>query len=93
MIVVGLVIFTSRFESTRGLFWNGPRNLEPRSDDEDDTRAGTPSPSFRTTPTGRRLDTTYDIASYRAPYTAGLHWNRISNLEPSYQEAKPRLDY
>ncbi|GBN59886.1 hypothetical protein AVEN_180490-1 [Araneus ventricosus] len=36
-----LVILTSRFEATRGLFWNGPRNFEPRSHDEDD---------FRTTP-------------------------------------------
>ncbi|GBL92602.1 hypothetical protein AVEN_123779-1 [Araneus ventricosus] len=32
-----LVILTSRFEATRGLFWDGPRNFEPRSDDEDDT--------------------------------------------------------
>ncbi|GBN00978.1 hypothetical protein AVEN_223699-1 [Araneus ventricosus] len=30
-------ILTSRFEATRGLFWDGPRKLEPRSDDEDDT--------------------------------------------------------
>ncbi|GBL78669.1 hypothetical protein AVEN_65241-1 [Araneus ventricosus] len=28
--------------ATRGLFWDGPRNCEPRSDDEDDTWAGTP---------------------------------------------------
>ncbi|GBM17244.1 hypothetical protein AVEN_72953-1, partial [Araneus ventricosus] len=26
---------------TRGLFWDGPRNFEPQSDDEDDARAGT----------------------------------------------------
>ncbi|GBN87281.1 hypothetical protein AVEN_16232-1, partial [Araneus ventricosus] len=32
-----LVILTSRFEETRGLFWDGPRNFEPRSDDEIDT--------------------------------------------------------
>ncbi|GBN83449.1 hypothetical protein AVEN_92868-1 [Araneus ventricosus] len=31
-----LVILTSRFEATRGLFWDGPRNFEPRSDDESD---------------------------------------------------------
>ncbi|GBM32407.1 hypothetical protein AVEN_239797-1 [Araneus ventricosus] len=34
---ISLVILTSRFEATRGLFWDGPRNFEPRSDDEDDT--------------------------------------------------------
>ncbi|GBN07048.1 hypothetical protein AVEN_150760-1 [Araneus ventricosus] len=27
---------------TRGLFWDGPLNFEPQSDDEDDTSAGTP---------------------------------------------------
>ncbi|GBM17764.1 hypothetical protein AVEN_99646-1 [Araneus ventricosus] len=32
-----LVVLASRFEATRGLFWDGPRNFEPRSDDEDDT--------------------------------------------------------
>ncbi|GBL80745.1 hypothetical protein AVEN_165120-1, partial [Araneus ventricosus] len=32
-----LVIFKSRFEAIRGLFWDGPRNFEPRSDDEGDT--------------------------------------------------------
>ncbi|GBN82359.1 hypothetical protein AVEN_248716-1 [Araneus ventricosus] len=32
-----LVILTSCFEATRGLFWDGPHNLGPRSDDEDDT--------------------------------------------------------
>ncbi|GBM65491.1 hypothetical protein AVEN_223588-1 [Araneus ventricosus] len=28
--------------ATRGLFWDGPRNFEPWSDDEDDTSAGSP---------------------------------------------------
>ncbi|GBN70773.1 hypothetical protein AVEN_84384-1 [Araneus ventricosus] len=63
-----LVILTSRFEATRGLFWDGPRNFEPRSDDEDDTRAGTPSTKFHATPTGGRLTTTYDLACNR-PHT------------------------
>ncbi|GBN37913.1 hypothetical protein AVEN_33235-1, partial [Araneus ventricosus] len=31
----------SRFEATRGLFWDEPRNFEPQSDDKDDIRAGT----------------------------------------------------
>ncbi|GBN05833.1 hypothetical protein AVEN_121647-1 [Araneus ventricosus] len=34
-----LVTLTSRFEGTRGLFWDGPLNFEPRSDHEGDTRA------------------------------------------------------
>ncbi|GBM83398.1 hypothetical protein AVEN_242132-1 [Araneus ventricosus] len=46
----------------RGLFRDGPRNFEPRSDDEDDTRAGTPSPNFRATPMGGHLATMYDLA-------------------------------
>ncbi|GBL87119.1 hypothetical protein AVEN_218804-1 [Araneus ventricosus] len=28
------VILTSRFEAALGLYWDGPRNFEPRSDDE-----------------------------------------------------------
>ncbi|GBL74975.1 hypothetical protein AVEN_243783-1 [Araneus ventricosus] len=35
--VLYLIILMSRFEATRGLFWDGPRNFEPWSDDEDDT--------------------------------------------------------
>ncbi|GBL79901.1 hypothetical protein AVEN_28953-1 [Araneus ventricosus] len=38
--LVSLVILTSRFEATRGVFWDGPRKFEPRLDDEDDTRTG-----------------------------------------------------
>ncbi|GBL88253.1 hypothetical protein AVEN_133191-1 [Araneus ventricosus] len=31
-----LVLLTSRFEATRGQFWDRTRLFEPRSDDEDD---------------------------------------------------------
>ncbi|GBL84793.1 hypothetical protein AVEN_93829-1 [Araneus ventricosus] len=51
----GVIMLTPHFEATRALFWDGPHSFEPRSDDEDDTSAGTLSPSFRTTPVGRRL--------------------------------------
>ncbi|GBN90847.1 hypothetical protein AVEN_90765-1 [Araneus ventricosus] len=34
------VILKSHFKATRGLFWDGPFNFEPRSDDEDDIRDG-----------------------------------------------------
>ncbi|GBM03123.1 hypothetical protein AVEN_200815-1 [Araneus ventricosus] len=58
-------ILTSRFEATRGLYWDGPRNFEPRSHDEDDAGAGAPSPRFRAAPVGGRLATTSDLACNR----------------------------
>ncbi|GBN70497.1 hypothetical protein AVEN_256454-1 [Araneus ventricosus] len=65
-----LVILTSRFEATRGLFGDGPRNFEPRSHDEDRTTSelAIPSPNFHATPTGGRLATTYDLTCNR-PHT------------------------
>ncbi|GBM52229.1 hypothetical protein AVEN_31048-1 [Araneus ventricosus] len=59
-----LVLLMSRFEATQGLFWNRHRNFEPWSDDEGETRVGTPPPNFHVTPTGRRLATTYDLGVY-----------------------------
>ncbi|GBM11903.1 Transposon Tf2-6 polyprotein [Araneus ventricosus] len=53
-----LVILTSCFEATRGLFWDGPRNFELRSDDED--LSWHPPPDFRTTPMGRRSSSLLD---------------------------------
>ncbi|GBO13206.1 hypothetical protein AVEN_204325-1 [Araneus ventricosus] len=38
---VSLVTLMSRYEGTRGLFWDGPRNFKHRSGDEDDIWAGT----------------------------------------------------
>ncbi|GBN61477.1 hypothetical protein AVEN_263400-1 [Araneus ventricosus] len=38
LCTISLAMLTSRFEATRGFFWDGPRNFEPRSDD--DTWAG-----------------------------------------------------
>ncbi|GBM90656.1 hypothetical protein AVEN_141686-1 [Araneus ventricosus] len=43
-------MLTSRFEATRGLLWDGPRNFATHLNYEDDTRAGKTSPNFRTTP-------------------------------------------
>ncbi|GBN16058.1 hypothetical protein AVEN_197252-1 [Araneus ventricosus] len=57
-----LVILTSRFEATRGLFWEKPPNFKLRTDDTDDTRAGTHSLNFRTTPT---RDPTYNLTCNR----------------------------
>ncbi|GBM98815.1 hypothetical protein AVEN_46311-1 [Araneus ventricosus] len=37
-----LVILTSRVQVTRGLFCDGPRNFEPRTDDKDDSFACIP---------------------------------------------------
>ncbi|GBM37437.1 hypothetical protein AVEN_221574-1 [Araneus ventricosus] len=39
-----------------GLFWDGPRNFEPLSDEEDDTSAGTPSPNFYSIPLRHTAD-------------------------------------
>ncbi|GBN10021.1 hypothetical protein AVEN_33530-1 [Araneus ventricosus] len=58
-----LIIVTSRFEATRGLYWDGPRNFEPRSDD--DSWADTYTLLHRTTPTGGRLPPTHDFACNR----------------------------
>ncbi|GBN97036.1 hypothetical protein AVEN_275609-1 [Araneus ventricosus] len=63
-----LVISTSRVEAARRLFWGGPGNFESRSDDEDDTRAGTPSPNLHTIPIGRRFACTRDLTCNR-PHT------------------------
>ncbi|GBM91092.1 hypothetical protein AVEN_135111-1 [Araneus ventricosus] len=54
----------SRFEAKRRLFLDGPCNFVPRSGDKDDTKSGDFSPTFRTTPTGGRLATTYDLTCY-----------------------------
>ncbi|GBM70196.1 hypothetical protein AVEN_20500-1 [Araneus ventricosus] len=51
--------------ATRGLFWDEPRNFVPRSDDEDDTRAGSPFPNFHAIPKGGRLATMYDLMCNR----------------------------
>ncbi|GBO18550.1 hypothetical protein AVEN_72040-1 [Araneus ventricosus] len=56
------------FRSNTRAVLDGPRNFELRSDDEDDTRAATPSPNFHATPTGGRLATTYDLTCNR-PHT------------------------
>ncbi|GBM96674.1 hypothetical protein AVEN_69283-1 [Araneus ventricosus] len=67
--MISLVILASRFEAIRRLFWDGPRNFEPRSDDEDDTSYLAPtSPNFHATQTRGRLATTYDLACNR-PHT------------------------
>ncbi|GBM93691.1 hypothetical protein AVEN_177468-1, partial [Araneus ventricosus] len=50
---------------TRVLFWDGPRSLERRSDDRDDTWAGIPCPNFHATPVEERLGTTCDLACNR----------------------------
>ncbi|GBM65191.1 hypothetical protein AVEN_130588-1 [Araneus ventricosus] len=64
-------------------FWDGPRHFRPRSNDEDDTSAGTPSPNFGTTPAGGRLAPTYDLM-----YTTDLQYNLVLNMEPSGYEAE-----
>ncbi|GBN36154.1 hypothetical protein AVEN_167671-1 [Araneus ventricosus] len=52
------------FSSNTRAIWDVHRNFEPRSDDEDSTWHKA-SPSFHTTPTGGRLDTTYHLTCSR----------------------------
>ncbi|GFX10085.1 hypothetical protein TNCV_4539561 [Trichonephila clavipes] len=60
--VVAFIVFEEGFHQPIKLtkhytraFGDGPRNFEPWSSDVDDTRAGTPSPNYHTTPTGGRF--------------------------------------
>ncbi|GBN91404.1 hypothetical protein AVEN_111245-1 [Araneus ventricosus] len=62
---------SGQITATRAIFWDGPRSFEPRSDDEGDTSAGTPSQNFRTTPAGGHLVST-DLACTRPICTAVL---------------------
>ncbi|GBM82234.1 hypothetical protein AVEN_439-1 [Araneus ventricosus] len=41
LLVYSLVILTSRIEATREILWDGPRNFEPLSVDDDDTNLST----------------------------------------------------
>ncbi|GBM88489.1 hypothetical protein AVEN_269363-1 [Araneus ventricosus] len=47
LVYFSLVILTFCFKATRGLFSDGHRNFEPRSDDENDTCSGIPAPHQR----------------------------------------------
>ncbi|GBN55428.1 hypothetical protein AVEN_61794-1 [Araneus ventricosus] len=70
------------------LFWDGPYNFEPRSDDEDDTLEP-PSPHFHITPAIGRLATTYDLTcnrSYTRRISSGIGY-RIWN--PPAQKPRP----
>ncbi|GBM84582.1 hypothetical protein AVEN_187992-1 [Araneus ventricosus] len=80
-----LVILASRSEATRGLLWDRPRHFEPRSDDEDNTCADTPSPNFCTTPTGGCLtpyatDPTHDGSSVESGFEPGALRSRSRDL-------------
>ncbi|GBM33529.1 hypothetical protein AVEN_273022-1 [Araneus ventricosus] len=88
-----LVLLTSRFEATRGLFWYRPRHFELRSDDEDDAWSDT-LPNIRTTPTNtiKRLHTIRRVflikllRPYRTTATQAL--NVLSGIPPSHIRAK-----
>ncbi|GBO40996.1 hypothetical protein AVEN_160413-1 [Araneus ventricosus] len=47
-----------------------------------------PLSKLRTTPTGGRLATTYDLTCSRPIYMVDLQWNRVSNPEPSGPEVE-----
>ncbi|GBM03980.1 hypothetical protein AVEN_99181-1 [Araneus ventricosus] len=82
-----LVILTSRFEDRRGVFWDGPRNFEPRSDGEDDTWANTP---LQTSTPHQREDVWPLRMIQRAagPIHDGSSVESGSNLDPSGPKAE-----
>ncbi|GBM96959.1 hypothetical protein AVEN_69327-1 [Araneus ventricosus] len=65
-----------------GLF----RNFEPRSDDEDDTRAGNPYPKHHIKGKAFAHDVKWGP---RPTYPVDFQWNRIPNLELSAQKSRP----
>ncbi|GBO34344.1 hypothetical protein AVEN_39630-1 [Araneus ventricosus] len=69
--LVSLVILSSVFEAIRRLFWDEPRNFEPRSDDENDTRAGTPFSRPPRHTSGRAFDTLRIIKRATGPIHSG----------------------
>ncbi|GBN83433.1 hypothetical protein AVEN_264564-1, partial [Araneus ventricosus] len=69
--------FRERTQATRGLLWDGPRNLEPSSDDENDTWDGT---LLRTSPPHQWEEVwppTYDLMCNSLTYAADRQWNRV----------------
>ncbi|GBO22060.1 hypothetical protein AVEN_4141-1 [Araneus ventricosus] len=76
------ILITIRRGSTRGPFWDGPSNFEPRSDDEDGAWVGSPSPGIRVAPTGGCLVPYVRFGVQRAQCTTDIRWNRVSGLEP-----------
>ncbi|GBN75388.1 hypothetical protein AVEN_87251-1 [Araneus ventricosus] len=65
---------TQRFHFPYGTtdYLQQPRNFEPSSDDEDETRAGNPSPKFLTTAAGGRLAHDTDLMCSRPKYTTNF---------------------
>ncbi|GBN05681.1 hypothetical protein AVEN_22949-1 [Araneus ventricosus] len=59
LVEASLSLHVEEDTATRGVFWDGPRNFESQSDDEDDIWLAPLSPDFRTPPTVERLN--YDI--------------------------------
>ncbi|GBM18105.1 hypothetical protein AVEN_220505-1 [Araneus ventricosus] len=58
---MSLVTLTSRFEATRGIFWDGPRILNLRQVTRTTPELALTSPKFHATPTGEGLATAYDL--------------------------------
>ncbi|GBM07070.1 hypothetical protein AVEN_177044-1 [Araneus ventricosus] len=75
-ILFSLVTLTSRFEATRGLFWDGHRDVEPQLDDEKDTWTWLLFSLQVSAPAGERLTRDSDLTS------PGQHlsWHHLSKL-------------
>ncbi|GBL72112.1 hypothetical protein AVEN_115120-1 [Araneus ventricosus] len=78
-----IIILTSRFEATRRIFWDGPRNVEPRSEPRTIPDL---SPALRTSVPQQWENVQpmkSDLMCSKPKYTAVYQRNRVSNLEPS----------
>ncbi|GFX92775.1 hypothetical protein TNCV_4876321 [Trichonephila clavipes] len=71
-------------ESNMEAIGDGPYNFDPRSSDEDDSRAGTPSPYCHTTPTLKQVSQRHGYPEQRS-YGIGCGINFQQQLEPHRQ--------
>ncbi|GBN13195.1 hypothetical protein AVEN_4354-1 [Araneus ventricosus] len=86
-----LVILASRFEPSRGLFWDGSPNFVPRSDDNDDTELESP---LQTSEPKQREGVLALHRSYRA--TGPIHRGspvqsrfEPGTIQPQIQDLRP----
>ncbi|GBM92891.1 hypothetical protein AVEN_241709-1, partial [Araneus ventricosus] len=82
------LVYSSHVEATRRPLWVGHRNSEPRSDNEDDTLVGTPTPNLRSTPPGGRLTHDVVFSVHHDHMYVGSSLKSGFELEPSGHEAE-----
>ncbi|GBN52980.1 hypothetical protein AVEN_151500-1 [Araneus ventricosus] len=88
LLIYGLkFLLTTRFETTPGLFWDGPQNFESRPDAGYDTELA--SLLQASAPHQQEVWTTnYDLTCNRPKYTVNFQSKRVLNIEHSGPEAE-----